>query len=76
MVVNFLHAYGRNYFVAIVKNAWVGSLVCLCVIKNRICNELWMVEGATALKRDLRNLTIKGKIKRQNEGVRQHVFLV
>jgi hypothetical protein len=35
VVINFLHANGGNYSVAIARNAWVGSLVCLCVIENK-----------------------------------------
>ncbi len=52
---NFLHACGGNYSVAAARNAWVGNLVCLCVMENRSCIELWMVVGATALKKGLHN---------------------
>jgi hypothetical protein len=55
MALNFLHAYDENYFIVVAKNAWVGNLVCLCVMENRMCIEPWMVEGAIALKRGLRN---------------------
>jgi hypothetical protein len=50
MVINFLRTCGGNYSI-VVKNAWVGNLVCLCVMENRSCIEQWMVEGTTALKK-------------------------
>ncbi len=31
--------------------AWVGNLVCLCVMEDRSCAKQWMVEGAIALKK-------------------------
>jgi len=55
MALNFLHVCDKNYFVVVAKNAWVGNLVCLCVMENRICIKPWMVEGAAALKRGLHN---------------------
>jgi hypothetical protein len=55
MAFNFLHAYDENYFVVVVKNAWVGNLVCLCVMENKIYIEPWMVEGVVTLKRGLCN---------------------
>jgi hypothetical protein len=40
------------YFIAATRNAWVGDLVCLCVMKNnRSCAERWMVERVTTLKK-------------------------
>jgi hypothetical protein len=33
------------------RNAWVGDLVCLCVMEDRSCSEKWMVEGVIALKK-------------------------
>ncbi len=37
--------------IVVAMNAWVGDLVCLCVMENRSCVERWMVEGAIALKK-------------------------
>ncbi len=51
MAINFLCIYGGNYFIDAARNAWVGDLVCLCVMENRSCVERWMVEGATGLKK-------------------------
>jgi hypothetical protein len=55
IAINFLHAYIEDYFVATARNAWVGNLVCFCVMENMICTELWMVEGVDALKKGLCN---------------------
>jgi hypothetical protein len=33
------------------KNAWVGDLVCLCVMEDRSCAKKWLVEGAATLKK-------------------------
>jgi len=51
MVAKFLCAYDGNYFIATTRNAWVGNLVCLCVMENRSYTEQWMVEGAIVLKK-------------------------
>jgi hypothetical protein len=48
-------AYGGSYLIVAARNAWEGNLVCLCVMENKICIELWMVKGVVALKRGLRN---------------------
>jgi hypothetical protein len=51
MAVKFLRIYDGNYSIATTRNAWVGNLVCLCVMENKSYTEQWMVEGATALKK-------------------------
>jgi len=62
VVVNFLHANGGNYSVATTRNAWVGSLVCLCY-QEQIYTKLWMVEGAVALNGGLHSRMVEGKIR-------------
>ncbi len=37
--------------IIVARSAWVGDLVCLCVMENMSCIERWMVEGMTALKK-------------------------
>jgi hypothetical protein len=49
MIVNFCAFAVDTYSISIVRNAWVGDVVCLCVMEDRSCVEQWMVEGATAL---------------------------
>jgi hypothetical protein len=42
-------------FIASARSVWVGNFVCSCVMENKNCAKRWMVEGATALKKGLRN---------------------
>jgi hypothetical protein len=55
IAINFLRACDKNYSIAATRNAWVANLACLCVIENRSYVKRWMVEGATTLKKGLRN---------------------
>jgi len=55
IAINFLHACDKNYSIATTRNAWVANLACLCVIENKSYVKRWMVEGATTLKKGLRN---------------------
>ncbi len=49
MAVNFCAFAVDTHSISIARNAWVGKLVCLCVMEDRSCTEQWMVEGAIAL---------------------------
>ncbi len=51
MAVNFCALVAKTYSISVARNAWVGDLVCLCVMEERSCAEQWMVEGATTLKK-------------------------
>jgi len=51
MAVNFCVLGAKTHSISIGRNAWVGDLVCLCVMEDMSCIEQWMVEGATALKK-------------------------
>jgi len=42
----------ETYYIYVVRNAWVGDLVCLCVMEDKSCAEQWLAEGAIALKKD------------------------
>ncbi len=66
VAINFLHANGENYSVAVARNAWVGSLVCLCY-GEQICTKLWMVEGVATLNGGLCSRTVEGKIRSKIE---------
>jgi hypothetical protein len=49
MVVNFC-AFGTDiHSIFVARNAWVGTLVGLCVMEDKSCAEQWMVGGASAL---------------------------
>ncbi len=53
MAINFLRACGKNYSIATARNAWVGDLVCLCVMENRSCtkqNGWWEVRIKGSMK--------------------------
>jgi hypothetical protein len=49
MVVNFCAFIADIHSISTARNAWVGDLVCLCVMEDRSYAEQWMVEGATTL---------------------------
>jgi hypothetical protein len=49
MAVNFCAFVVDTHSISAARNAWVGKLVCLCVMEDRSCVEQWMVEEATAL---------------------------
>jgi hypothetical protein len=51
MAVNFCTLSTKIHFISATRNAWVGDLVCLCVMEDRSCAEQWMVEGVTPLKK-------------------------
>jgi hypothetical protein len=55
IVDNFLYACSGNCSIAVTRNAWVGNLVCLCVMENRNYTKQWMVERVTPLKKGLCN---------------------
>jgi len=42
----------ETYSIYVIRNAWLGDLVCLCVMEDKSCAKQWLVEGATALKKD------------------------
>jgi hypothetical protein len=52
MVVNFCVLVVETYSIYVIRNAWLGDLVCLCVMEDKSCAEQWLVEGVTALKKD------------------------
>jgi hypothetical protein len=52
MAVNFCVLAVETYYIYVVRNAWVGDLVCLCVMEDKSCAEQWLAEGAIALKKD------------------------
>jgi len=41
----------KTHSISTARNAWVGDLVCLCVMEDRSCVKQWMVEGTIALKK-------------------------
>jgi hypothetical protein len=55
LAINFLHACGKNMSIVAARNTWACNFVYLCVMENKSCAEQWMVEGAIALKKGLRN---------------------
>jgi hypothetical protein len=63
----------NTHFIFGTRNAWVGDLICLCVMEDRKCAVKWMAEGATALKR-FAEWTIGSKNKKQCEEEQMHVL--
>jgi hypothetical protein len=51
MAINFCTLAADTHSISTTRNAWVGDLICLCVMEDRSCAEKWMVEGTTALKK-------------------------
>ncbi len=51
MAVNFCALAANTHSISAARNAWVGDLVCLCVMEDRSSTKQWMVKGATALKK-------------------------
>jgi hypothetical protein len=64
MVVNFYVLVAEIHFIFATRNAWVGDLVCLCVMEDKSCVEQWMVEGATTLNGQ-KEVRIKSSVKKK-----------
>jgi hypothetical protein len=47
MAINFYTFMVETHSISTTRNAWVGDLVCLCVMEDMSYIKQWMVEGAT-----------------------------